>query len=42
MGALVGGIYATGQIGIFEEWISSCDVKEGEEAAQNAVNGFGK
>lgn len=28
MGALVGGIYATGQIQTFEEWISSLDIKE--------------
>jgi len=28
MGALVGGIYATGQIQQFEEWISSLDIKE--------------
>jgi len=28
MGALVGGIYATGQLLQFEEWISSLDIKE--------------
>jgi NTE family protein len=28
MGALVGGIYATGQILQFEDWISSLDIKE--------------
>lgn len=28
MGALVGGIYATGQLQQFEEWISSLDIKE--------------
>jgi len=28
MGALVGGIYATGQLQAFEEWISSLDLWE--------------
>lgn len=28
MGALVGGIYATGQLQIFEEWVCSLDIKE--------------
>jgi NTE family protein len=28
MGALVGGIFATGQLQTFEEWISSLDIKE--------------
>jgi NTE family protein len=28
MGALVGGIYATGQLRQFEEWISSLDIRE--------------
>lgn len=28
MGALVGGIYATGQLNLFEEWICSLDVRE--------------
>ena len=28
MGALVGGIYATGQLEQFEDWISSLDIKE--------------
>ena len=28
MGALVGGIYATGQLTNFEEWICSLDIKE--------------
>jgi NTE family protein len=28
MGALVGGIYATGQLANFEEWICSLDIKE--------------
>lgn len=28
MGALVGGIYATGQLQQFEEWISSLDIRE--------------
>jgi NTE family protein len=28
MGALVGGIYATGRLKVFEEWIRSLDVKE--------------
>ncbi|MCX6234463.1 MAG: patatin-like phospholipase family protein [Bacteroidetes bacterium] len=28
MGALVGGIYATGQFNLFEEWVSSLNIKE--------------
>ena len=28
MGALIGGIYATGQLAQFEEWISSLDIRE--------------
>jgi len=28
MGALVGGIYATGQLKTFEEWVCSLDIKE--------------